>query len=329
MECSLHGGGPWPGGRMVSFPTKKGGARSWAGSVQALLARLREADERSCLQVFKGILNGSLPVAIKSIKDDSSAAKVGFIEEIVCLMNLRHTNVRRPHPHPHPALLHTTAALLQTVSTRQDGRLLLLGSDDVCGNIAIQTKANAACCSSPGVIIGKTGGGCCVLQPRYTHMFSIYLQQDPLERYMQAPAAAGAEMAVDKQDWLQGSVYSHNPGYCRACFANAWFHAGACGLALYGITMSPQKESSWDKGLRCTNCCASACHSSMIHALPDPDVASPERWTPPLPPRARGGGGGGRNTPMPPAAKPWESSSKGTITPWDCIHHIKLEDSPL
>ncbi|KAK9840681.1 hypothetical protein WJX84_006316 [Apatococcus fuscideae] len=70
--------------------------------------RIRKAEVEICLRqdgsdwllgigsygtVFKGILNGSLPVAIKSIKDDSSAAKVGFIEEIVCLMNLRHTNV--------------------------------------------------------------------------------------------------------------------------------------------------------------------------------------------------------------------------------------------
>ncbi|KAK9820873.1 hypothetical protein WJX74_000255 [Apatococcus lobatus] len=44
-------------------------------------------------KVYKGILNASLSVAIKSINDDSIKAKVAFIEEIVCLMNLRHANV--------------------------------------------------------------------------------------------------------------------------------------------------------------------------------------------------------------------------------------------
>ena len=45
------------------------------------------------VQVYKAILNASLSVAVKSINDQSNSAKISFIEEIVCLMNLRHTNV--------------------------------------------------------------------------------------------------------------------------------------------------------------------------------------------------------------------------------------------
>lgn len=47
------------------------------------------------MQVYRGILNNSVPVAIKELADDENhAAKKSFVEEIVCLMNLRHTNVR-------------------------------------------------------------------------------------------------------------------------------------------------------------------------------------------------------------------------------------------
>ena len=50
------------------------------------------------MQVYKGILNSSLSVAIKSVDDESGDAKVSFIEEIVCLMNLRHANVSQSMP---------------------------------------------------------------------------------------------------------------------------------------------------------------------------------------------------------------------------------------
>lgn len=67
-----------------------------------------------CLsQVYKGILNASLSVAIKSINDDSNKAKIAFIEEIVCLMNLRHANVRPALSSQMPLLLCTpTQSLL-------------------------------------------------------------------------------------------------------------------------------------------------------------------------------------------------------------------------
>lgn len=53
-----------------------------------------EARKLVWLQVYRGILNNSVPVAIKELADEESqAAKKSFVEEIVCLMNLRHTNV--------------------------------------------------------------------------------------------------------------------------------------------------------------------------------------------------------------------------------------------
>lgn len=39
------------------------------------------------------MLNRSVPVAIKAILDEKQYVKKRFIEEIVCLMNLRHANV--------------------------------------------------------------------------------------------------------------------------------------------------------------------------------------------------------------------------------------------
>ncbi|KAK9802861.1 hypothetical protein WJX73_010703 [Symbiochloris irregularis] len=44
--------------------------------------------------VYRGILNNSVPVAIKELADEESqSAKKSFVEEIVCLMNLRHANI--------------------------------------------------------------------------------------------------------------------------------------------------------------------------------------------------------------------------------------------
>ncbi|KAK9802834.1 hypothetical protein WJX73_004595 [Symbiochloris irregularis] len=44
--------------------------------------------------VYRGILNNSVPVAIKELaEEESQAAKKSFVEEIVCLMNLRHANI--------------------------------------------------------------------------------------------------------------------------------------------------------------------------------------------------------------------------------------------
>lgn len=45
------------------------------------------------LQVYRGILNKSIPVAIKTMEDQTLEAKQNFVEEIVALMNLRHANV--------------------------------------------------------------------------------------------------------------------------------------------------------------------------------------------------------------------------------------------
>ena len=48
--------------------------------------------------MYRGILNRSIAVAIKTVEDERTAAKKGFIEEIACLMNLRHANVRATGP---------------------------------------------------------------------------------------------------------------------------------------------------------------------------------------------------------------------------------------
>lgn len=66
------------------------------------------------LQVYRGILNNSVPVAIKECSDDENqSAKKSFVEEIVCLMNLRHTNVSSPDKQASDV---HTAALLQALS---------------------------------------------------------------------------------------------------------------------------------------------------------------------------------------------------------------------
>lgn len=49
--------------------------------------------EHVALQVYQGILNQSVPVAIKCISDEKQYVKRRFVEEIVCVMNLRHANV--------------------------------------------------------------------------------------------------------------------------------------------------------------------------------------------------------------------------------------------
>ena len=47
------------------------------------------------LQVYKGILHGSTPVAIKFITRQTYKEKLRFVSEIHILKNLRHVNVRR------------------------------------------------------------------------------------------------------------------------------------------------------------------------------------------------------------------------------------------
>lgn len=44
-------------------------------------------------KVYRGILNKSIPVAIKTMEDQTLEAKQNFVEEIVALMNLRHANI--------------------------------------------------------------------------------------------------------------------------------------------------------------------------------------------------------------------------------------------
>ena len=44
-----------------------------------------------------GVLNESLSVAIKTLTNATPSSRVEFLEEIVCLMNLRHANVRPGH----------------------------------------------------------------------------------------------------------------------------------------------------------------------------------------------------------------------------------------
>ena len=45
------------------------------------------------MQVYKGLLHGSTPVAIKFITRQSHKEKLRFISEIHMLKNLRHVNV--------------------------------------------------------------------------------------------------------------------------------------------------------------------------------------------------------------------------------------------
>lgn len=47
------------------------------------------------VQVYRGLLQGSTPVAIKFISDQTLKEKLRFIQEIAVLKNLRHTNVGR------------------------------------------------------------------------------------------------------------------------------------------------------------------------------------------------------------------------------------------
>ncbi|KAK9806471.1 hypothetical protein WJX73_000624 [Symbiochloris irregularis] len=70
--------------------------------------RLNSADVQICLKsdgsddllsegssgkVYRGILNNSLVVAIKTLREQSPPSRIAFVEEIVCLMNLRHANI--------------------------------------------------------------------------------------------------------------------------------------------------------------------------------------------------------------------------------------------
>ncbi len=50
----------------------------------------------SCVQVYKGILHGSTPVAIKFITRQTHKEKLRFVAEIHILKNLRHVNVSPP-----------------------------------------------------------------------------------------------------------------------------------------------------------------------------------------------------------------------------------------
>ena len=69
------------------------------------------------MQVYKAVMNRSVSVAIKSVRNPSMVAKMEFVNEMAMLMNLRHQNVR-------PDIL--VEVTLQSLCAKLQGRTVSL-----------------------------------------------------------------------------------------------------------------------------------------------------------------------------------------------------------